>query len=105
MLICLIFVCFLIPIHGQECGNEEFYCEKSDPPICIRLDQVCDGVPDCQYEEYTFEYEYEANYTALGTIQTFLIQDSNFFFIKTPNRINSQTHALTVVFIGESAKL
>ena len=61
------------PIHGQECGSEQFYCEKSDPPICIRLDQVCDGIPDCEYEENTFEYEYEADYTALGTIFKYYI--------------------------------
>ena len=87
MLIYLIFVCLLIPIHGQECGEEEFFCEKSDPPTCIRLDQVCDGIPDCQYEEITFEYEYETNYTALGTIQIFLIQDSKFFFIGTFDKL------------------
>ena len=63
MLIYLISFCFwIISIHGQECENEQFHCENSNPPICIRLDQKCDGIPDCPNEENI------ANYTAIGTI-------------------------------------
>jgi len=50
----LVVFCFLSKIHAQAqgCGYDEYRCEgEADPPVCIKLDKICDDNPDCTYEE------------------------------------------------------